>query len=191
VLALITPLALSKEEATLLAAGIAAVASVLKLIADVLSARGEATRAAHRATLEPYLAGLGKALHQVTAGVVLVHRRVKAGQEPGNAFQNAEQAAKSLKQLRLEVKYALAGADEALRILTRAPDWTATYKGDETGDQYITQLQELSKLVDQVVARSYRKGRPPTWYERRRLGKLSAKTRKSWEQRFGRDPEAI
>jgi len=188
---LIGPFALSKEEATLLAAGIAAAASVLKLISDALSARGQATRAAHRSTLEPYLARLGTAIHQVTAGVVLVHRRFKGGQEPGNAFQNAQHAAQLLKDLRLEVKYALGGADESLRVLTRAPDWIATYKGDASGDQLVAKLQQLSKLLDEVVSNSYRKGRPPSWYERRRLAAASAKTRDTWEQRFGRDPEAV
>jgi hypothetical protein len=183
------PLALTTQDATLIAAGIAAAAALLKLVADAVSARGAATRAAHRSTLEPHLGQLGKGIHEVTAGVVLTHRRVKQGQAPGNARVNAERAAQQLKDKRLEVKYALDGTDEALRVLTRAPNWVATYQGDTSGDALVAKMQRLSKHLDDVIGRSYRRGRPPTYVERKRLERAASQTRETWERRFGRETD--
>ncbi len=181
---------LTTQTATLVAAGIAAIAAVLKLLVDALSARGEAARAAHRTVLQPYLAPLGRGIHEVTAGVVLVHRRIKEGQAPGHALDNAERAAQTLKEHRLEVKYSLGGTDEALRVLTRAPNWVATYKGDPTGDALVERMQALSKRLDSIIARSYRRGRPPNWAERKQLSRIARQTRATWERRFGRETDA-
>lgn len=179
-------LGLTTQDATLLAAVIAAVAAVIKLIADALSARGTAMRAAHRTALEPHLASLGKGIHEIMAGVVLVHRRVQKGQAPGNALVHAERAAQELKGRRLEVKYELGGTEEALRVLTRAPNWIATYRGDASGLALVEQMQKLSRRLDDTIARSYRRGRPPTWPERKWLGRAAREVRETWKRRSER-----
>jgi hypothetical protein len=178
---------LTTQDATLIAAGIAAVASLAKLLADALSARGTATRAAHRTVLQPHLAGLATSVHGVVAGAVVAHRRLKEARAGGNALDNSRSAATALKTYRLEVKYALPGIEEPLRTLTRAPDWIATYKGDPSGDGFVEGLQCLSHMVDDVISRSYRRGRPPTRWEQWRLARATKRVRDAWEGRFGRD----
>jgi hypothetical protein len=178
----------STADATLLAAIIAAAASLLKLIADSFAERGAAMRAAHRSILEPHLEPLGESLHTIAAGAVLEHRRAKEGQAPGTAQANAFVAADALKQQRLLVKYCLDGLDEPLRILTRAPNWVATYKGDPTGDALVEALRKLASGLDSTIARSYRRGQPPSWLGRTRLNKRAKKAREIWEKRFGREP---
>ena len=178
---------LTTQDATLIASGIAAAASVAKLLADALSARGAATRAAHRTVLRSHLPVLATSIHGVLAGAVLVHRRLKEDKAPGNALENAQLAATALKQVRLEIKYALPGLDEPLRTLTRAPDWIATYKGDLSGDGLIECLQRLSQLVDRTITLSYRRGRPPSRWEQRRLARAAIRARNAWGSRFGRD----
>lgn len=178
---------LTTQDATLIAAGIAAAASVAKLLADALSARGTATRAAHRTVLQPHLASLATSVHGVVAGAVLAHRRLKEARGAGKALENAKAAAVALKTYRLEVKYALPGIEEPLRTLTRVPDWIATYKGDPSGDGFVDRLQQLGRMVDDAISRSYRRGRPPTRWEQWRLSRATKRVRDAWEGRFGRD----
>jgi hypothetical protein len=110
---------MTTQDATLVASGIAAVASLAKLLTDALSARGAATRAAHRSVLQPHLPTLATCVHGVLADTVLAHRRLKDQQAPGNALENAQLAATALKKSRLEVKYSLPGLEEPLRTITR------------------------------------------------------------------------
>lgn len=180
---------MSTQDATLIAAGIAAAASLAKLFSDMLSARGAATRAAHRSVLQPHLVALATGIHGVMAGAVLAHRLLKSGKAPGSTLANSRVAAEALKTCRLEVKYSLPGLQEPLRTLTRAPDWIATYKGDPSGDLLLTCMQRLSRMVDRAVTQSYRRGRPPTTWEQWRLRRAAARTRDAWERRFGRDPD--
>jgi hypothetical protein len=161
-------LALTTQKATLIAAVIAAVATVLKLVVDFVSARGSEARAAHRQVLSPHLVEIGTAIHSVVSGAVLVHERAKRGQKPGEADTQAGQSgAELLKRKRLEVKYPLSGTNEALRTLSRAYDWAAAFRGDTSGDAFIEAVRKLSKVVDETIARSYSRGRPPKWWERR------------------------
>lgn len=183
--------ALSKEDATLIAAGIAAVASLAKLVADALSARGTATRAAHRAVLQPHLSKLAISIHGSVAGAKIVHDRAKKGQQPGNAMTNAQTAAAALKRHRLEVKYALPGLEDPLGTLTRAPDWIANVKGEDSGEVLIECLQGLGRAVDNVITRSYRRGRPPTRCEQWLLGRANKRVRAAWDRRPHRGSDEV
>jgi hypothetical protein len=119
---------------------------------------------------------------------VLLYRRAQQGQEPGSAGVQAARGAASLKLKRLEVKYPLAGLEEPLRTLSRGYDWAATYQGDPSGEAFITHLRALSRSVDATVARSYARGIPPSWWERRRLDRQVKAVRAAWQTRFGRQP---
>lgn len=175
---------LTRETATLIAAGIAAAASLAKLVTDAFSARGAATRAAHRAVLEPHLADLATSIHGAVAGAVIAHERARQGQATGNALENSQQAATSLKTHRLEVKYALPGLEKPLGTLTRAPNWIATCRGQPAGDEVLKGLKRLSRLVDSTITRSYRRGRPPTRWEQRRLRRANSDLRQAWKTRW-------
>lgn len=178
--------ALTTQEATLIAAVIAASAASLKLIVDAVTSRGAEARAAHREVLSAHLGELGTAIHQVVAGAVLLHNRAKLGQRPGEADTKAgREGSEALKRKRLDVKYPLDGTNDALRTLSRSYDWAATFKGDQTGDEFIDALQKLGRRVDRTIARSYAKGRPPTWWDRRRLKRREARVRAAWKDRFG------
>jgi hypothetical protein len=183
-------LALTTQTATLIAAAIGAAAGVVKLVADALSARGAASRAAHRSVLEPHLARLATSIHEVVAGAVLIHRGAQKNKVPGNALASSQRAAADLKQQRLAVKYPLPGLEEPLRTLTRAPDWAATFDGHASGDRFIACLQELGRRIDKTIERSYRRGRPPARWESWRLARQTGEVRDAWDTRFGRVPDA-
>jgi hypothetical protein len=182
--------AISTQDATLLAAGIAAVASVLIVFLNTATNRGAAMRAAHRSILEPHLGPLGEAIHEIASGAVITYGRATRGEGPANAQVNAKNAAESLKARRPLVKYSLDGLDGPLRVLGYAPDWVATYKGDPTGQKLVDGIQDLAARLDTVIGRSYRRGRPPTWSERRGLERRTKKIRETWGRRFGREPES-
>jgi hypothetical protein len=178
---------MTKEEVTLFAAAIAAAASLAKLISDFVSARGTANRAAHRSVLQPHLDRLAASVHGVVAGAVLIHLRYKSGQEPAHALVNATAAGADLKNHRLEIRYALPGLEAPLRTLTRAPDWSCTYRGDASGDVLVWSLEQLGRRVDRTVSSSYRRGRPPSRWEQRRLRGANRLARFAWERRFATD----
>ena len=181
-------LGFSAQTATLTAAAIAAAAGIVKLLADAVAARGTEARAAHRQILAPHLNEIGVAVHELVSGAVLLHKRAKLGQDPGNAGTQAARGAATLKRKRLEVKYPLAGLEEPMRTLSRGYDWASTYKGDPSGEAFIEALRCLSRSIDAVIAGSYARGTPPTWRERRRLRKHAEAVRAVWQTRFRRDP---
>jgi len=137
---------------------------------------------------ELHLGDIGVAVHEVVSGAVLLYRRAQQGQAPGNAGLQAARGAKTLKLKRLEVKYPLAGLEEPLRTLSRGYDWASTYQGDASGEAFIEALRALSRSVDATVSRSYARGIPPSWRERRRLSKQVFKVRAAWQARFDREP---
>jgi hypothetical protein len=181
-------LAVSAQTATLVAALIAAGAALFKIVADAFAARGAEARAAHRQVLAPHLGDIGVAVHEVVSGAVLLYRRAQQGQAPGNAGVQAARGAETLKLKRLQVKYPLAGLEEPLRTLSRGYDWASTYQGDASGETFIEGLRALSRSVDATVSRSYARGIPPSWWERRRLNKQVKAVRSAWQARFHRDP---
>jgi hypothetical protein len=179
-------LSLSEVTVTLVAAGIAAAVSVATLLVTVVSSRRSEQRAAHRATLAPYLPEIAGGIHSVMASSQLLLRRAESGQTLDSWIQRGAAGAAILKDVRLKVKYSLFGTDEALRTLSRMPEWIATYSGhrDAGAGRLLENAQRLSRFTDEVVRRSYANGRPPTWFERRKLDRLAAETRDEWARRF-------
>lgn len=152
---------------------------------DVLVTRGNASRSAHRTILEPHLGPLGKAIHEIAAGVVIEHRGLREGTPPGGeASLNAARAAGELKALRLVVKYSLPGASEALRVLSRGPDWIAVINGDPSGDELVEEVSGLGRLLDAMIGRSYRRSRPPVLFKRWLLRRRVQRVRRAWKYRF-------
>jgi hypothetical protein len=184
-------LAVSAQSATLIAALIAAGAALFKIVADAFAARSAEARAAHRQVLAPHLGDIGVAVHEVVSGAVLLYRRAQQGQAPGNAGVQAARGAETLKLKRLQVKYPLAGLEEPLRTLSRGYDWASTYQGDPSGEAFIEGLRALSRSVDATVSRSYARGIPPSWWERRRLNKQVKAVRAAWQARFNREPPEV
>jgi hypothetical protein len=172
------------QTATLIAAGVAASASLVSLIVNLVAVRGAEARAAHRKALEPHLGELGQGVHSVIAVAVLLHKRARQGQAAGAWLENGEQASQVLKRKRTELKYPLLGVDEALRTLSRIPTWSATYRGHASGDRLLSEARSLAAIVDRVVAKSYAKGRPPTALERWRLSRRVERVRAAWGERF-------
>jgi hypothetical protein len=175
---------LSQGTATVIAAGVALVASVLSLVVSGRSARKAEEREAHRRLIEPYLQDLGEAVHEVIASSSVLSQKYRAGQDPRQWLDQGNAAADRIRTVRPRLRYLLDGLDDPLRTLTRLPDWTATLRAAPSAERFTTRASRLGRRVDRAIARSFRRGRPPATWERWRLRRANAALRKAWEKRF-------
>lgn len=177
---------IDESTATLVAAGIAAVAAIFTLLATLLGDRRAEMRAAHRLALQAYLEPLGEGIHRTAASATILRRRFVEGSDPTPWRDAGRTGADALKDVRSKVKYTLYGLDEPLRTLSRMPEWVATYKDvpKTNADELLEAMQTLAGSVDAAIRRSYRRGLPPGWIRRWRLKRLTAKVRRLWGERF-------
>lgn len=179
---------MSEGTAVVAAALIALVASLASLLLTARAGRKGEERQAHRRLLEPTLVDLGEAIHTVIASATVHFQKTRGGQDARTWLDRGNAAADDLRKVRPRLKYILFGVDEPLRTLTRLPDWTATFKGDDSGAPFIDRARHLGLLVDRAIARSYARGRPPNTLERWRLRRANGALRKSWNSRFPERP---
>lgn len=156
-------LAVTQPNATLWAAFVAAVASLASLVLNLMAGRRAEMRAAHRVTLLPHLESLGESIHQTLATSMMLRQRALNGQDRTKWIEAGEVGAATLKTLRPQVRYALPGVEEPLRVISRLPNWIATYRDVDDGDaeQLLRHARELQVGVDAAIRRSYRTGLPP------------------------------
>ncbi len=153
---------MTAQEATLIAAVIAAVASVSKLFFD----RFSENRSSFRALLQPLVADLGESLHGVVA-TCYVMARSNSDEQHANWHDKAKRERDKLKALRPKLRYPLWGIDDGLRVLLRLPEWTAHARGQpQRLDLLIVRATRLRETIDAVALRCYRNGRLPNFFER-------------------------
>jgi len=153
---------MTAQEATLIAAVIAAVASVSKLLFD----RFSENRSSFRALLQPLVADLGESLHGIVATCNVMSRSNSAEQHE-NWHTKAKAERDKLKALRPKLRYPLWGVDDGLRVLLRLPEWTAHARGQPKRLKLlITRATRLREAIDAVALRCYRNGRLPDAFER-------------------------
>lgn len=156
----------AKELVTLIAAVIGATASVIVLLLNLNAQRKAELRLAHRKSLEPHVADLGESLHQILAcSNILLKTKSEVSRK--NWLERAKQAQKTLKALRLKLRYPLWGLDDGFRVLSRLPDWCDHLRGDvERGRRLLKRADRLRAALDGAILGSYTNGRPPRRTER-------------------------
>jgi hypothetical protein len=172
--------------ATMIAALIAAAASFVSLLINLRAGKNGEMRAAHRATIAPYLEGLSEDIHEVVAGVVLVRKRRTNNQTDVTQWLAVSKAAgERLKVTRQKTTYILPGMGEALRELSLASDHVATYK-DVSGtnaDELVAAYQALADRLNKAIEASYRTGVPASFLQRLLLSASCARVRTEWARR--------
>lgn len=172
---------LEPEHATLLAAVIAAVASIITLAFTLASKRGEESRAAHRAVIVGELKIVGRALHEVLALSNIQLKAIKKDIHP-ERYKAAAQAARALKAVRLDVRYTLWGLDSGFRELARLPDWIGHAKVDEKAANEIFALgKALGEDLDRAVRAAYVNGQTPNAWQRFRVERRTHALRKRYQ----------
>lgn len=169
---------MTTESATLIAASIAATASVAGLAVSLVAQFRAELRVAHRQTLDAYIAELGESLHQIVACADIL-LKTKSGESREKWKCRGAKASASLKNLRPKVRYPLWGLEEGLRVLSRVPDWADHARVDPVrAKTLIARADKLRRALDDATRRSYRSGRCPSLYERIRVGHHAAQCRK-------------
>jgi len=130
------------------------------LVATVAAQRQAELRVSYRKSLEPFVADLGNALHQIIATSQIL---AKTSDETYAKWREANRKAQAkLKELRPNLRYSLLGADDALRTLTRVPDWADHLRREpERFSQLMKDANRLLAQVDSVVRRGFVQGKPP------------------------------
>ena len=154
------------QTATLIAAVIAATASIIVLLFNLWAALLGELRTAHRKTLEPHIAALGEALHETVATSHILKARSGTSVE---SWRERSQVAKTeLQEVVLKLRYPLWGITDALRTMSRLPDWVehARAKFPTHARKICDSGTRLSLTLDRTIKNCYASGRAPTLVER-------------------------
>jgi hypothetical protein len=149
---------MTTEQATLIAAGVAAVASLSNVASTARGALKAELRVARRKSLEASVVDLGECLHQVLA-CANVLMMTSSAEATDSWRSRAQEAKKRLKDLRPKVRYSLWGMDEALRVLSRIPDWSGHLRSNPHRAKKLLRLSNrLRAGVDRSVRTVYVNG---------------------------------
>ena len=153
---------MTTQEATLVAAVIAAIASVLKLFLD----RFAEGRTSTRQLLQPLIAEMGEAVYGVVAtSSVLIE--AETPKKFGSWYAKACREREKLQKIRPKLRYPLWGIDEGLRVLQRLPDWCSHARADkDRASRLLKHASNLRHINDVTALRCYRDGRQPNAVER-------------------------
>lgn len=171
--------------ATVVSALILALGSLVVAIISAVTSRRNDARSAHRSILEPWLTNLGEDIGGVIATANVYFTRVKKGQDLGAWRTRMEAHAEGLERVRRRAKYPLFGIDEPIRDLGRVSSWIQhCHQHIDLGDELLSTAEKLRSKLDRVIAKSYRRGEPPTWNDRRHLANLAGEVRARWDERI-------
>jgi hypothetical protein len=158
-----------KDYVTVVAASVAAAASLITLTVNLRAQLRTELRLAQRKFLEPVIIPLGEALHEMMASSHLM-TKAKSDDSWGKWVERAEGAQAELKEMIPRLRYPLWGVDDGLRMLTRLPDWMQHARGDSARSAELLAAADALRLaLDRAIQSSYDAGRRPTWLERRRV----------------------
>jgi hypothetical protein len=173
---------MNTQTVTVVAAIIAAFASVYTMCVNLFAQYYAEMRVAYRKTLEPHLGPLGKSLYETMAcSKMLAEKNEETGASRANWKARADTARDTLKAQRLDLRYSLWGLDEPIRVITRVPNWIEHNKGKAENTKTIILLAtDLRKAIDESIRKAYTYGRPLPWWERRSLAKKAKALRESY-----------
>lgn len=172
--------------AAVVSASIAGAIALVKTLADLAGGGRNAARQAHRDLLGAYLADLGRDIPGILAASTVYHSRAASGQSVASWQARAEAHASGLKGLRSNLRYLLYGADEGFRVLARVSSWIQHFgKSSTDGEHFLASADELRERLDRTIAKSYRRGEPPTWWDRRMIDRAAAGVTEVWAARMG------
>lgn len=163
--------------ATLIAAGIAALASV---ISAIFSARTDARQAVRSSVPPDRVEELSNELYRCTAGAHEVVRPVKTAEGRKARKTAAHGVGNQLNSIRPRVRIALRGLDDALRRLADVPRMAANYDSAATAEPFLRETDKLRDLLDRVIETSVRRGRRPTWIQRRQVRRQVRRVETVW-----------
>jgi len=158
--------AMTKEEVTLIAAVIAASASIFTIIMNLRAQKSSELRVSYRDSLEPQIAELGEALHEIVATTNIYLFKTKSNEAKQNWRQKHENARDNIKALRKKVRYQLWGIDEGLRAISRVGDHATHLTEDNVrASKLMEAATNLREKLDKTIKNCYQRGAAPTRME--------------------------
>jgi hypothetical protein len=167
---------------TLIAASIAALSSLWVLIGNTRASRCSEMRVAHRKALEPHVAVIGEALHNIiaTSSILL---KAKTDVSINNWRIRSADAQTKLKEIRPKVRYSLWGIDEGIRTITRIPNWVEHARIRPTvATSLLSSAGALRCALDHAIRHSYSHGTLPSWWACFRVTYHAKQCRKVYAQ---------
>ena len=176
---------MTAQEATLIAAVIAASASVAKLFFDRLTEG----RLSIRSLLLPLITELGEAIYGIVA-TSSVMMEAETDKKFESWYSKACNERDKLRRLRPKLRYPLWGLDEGLRVLERLPDWCCHARSDkERASKMLRHATSLRHMIDITALRCYSDGRRPNIVEVLQIRFHSSQCRRAFEA--GRPTESL
>lgn len=142
----------------------ALVALIVALLATWRS-RTEGMRAAHRQLLGEELHALSENMIGVLATTGTYLQKVEGGARESELswIDRAAGHSRGLKEAARRTRYTLRGLDQSLRTLALVPHWVQHSRSDPPAARLLLRsATRLRQVVDWVIWRSYRTGRPPS-----------------------------
>lgn len=176
---------MEEQLAVLVAAGVAAVSSLITLVVSLISSRRAGIVVAYRNSIEGFLSALSDNIHQVVA-IALTLGRTNTDVARKNWREKGTLPKQELKRLVRQVKYPLWGLSEHLQTLTRLPDWSDhIVAAGADFNSFDNSTRQYGAFIDKAIQQSYLKGRPPSARELRRLTAARAKVVTAFENARG------
>lgn len=168
---------MSTETATLIAAAVAALASVAGLVLNLVAQTRAEVRQANRALLGPHLNDLARSLHEVLASATILSK-ARTDKSRENWRKRAADAQGRIKGFRSELRYPLWGIHEGLRVISRLPNWLEhTHDLPEVAQELWADGNRLRNALDLAIRDAYVWGRPPSRRRRRRVNYFARRLR--------------
>lgn len=170
------------DSVTLVAAILAAVASMWTALFVVVSKRHEDMRNAVRQAAAADVHEIGQLIYETIALSTLL-ARYSSPETFKQKYSEAVAVAGKLKKKRLEVRYSLWGLDGGIRELTRLPSWLGHAKHDEAARLRILAAgKKLGSSLDGAARSVYITGNLPGMFGRWSIERKRAALRKVYQE---------
>lgn len=152
-----------KDYLVILAALVAAVASLSSVVLNMFLSRASERKNSHRKLLECYFFQLSESLHSILACTDTVVRRLDQNMSIESWREKGTKSGKELKFIIPKVRYLLWGVERGIRDLVRLMGWSLHVQIVPNGSrQLLKRGDSLRKAIDSAILSSYTSGKPPS-----------------------------
>lgn len=158
-------LMISKQVATLVAAGIAAATALINLVVTISANKRAEFREAFRNSLDDHIHDVADAIHQTTSSTNKLFD-VEKGESIEDFRDNMREKQEKLNKLRPKIRYSLYGVNYGIKIMSRFPKWVDQLRDDPVSCRKIVDRgNKLSDALHRAIRRAYLRGRPPSIFD--------------------------
>lgn len=175
----------AKYATLLIVAGISAAVALVTLVATLKSNRRGEARNKLRDLVAHAESELGPPLYDVVATAGTYMQKVAQGKNGESWLAKSREAAAVIKKSRSTARLPLGGCDEALRVMSRLPDWVAHKAGNdpERAKSLVDQAGAIRLELEAIMYRCFWKGRRPKKGTVKKLNEAAKAMRATFDER--------